>query len=82
MSPSRARPEDAELAMEFGRRLRRARIEAGLTQEALAELAGVHATYVGNVERGYSSPTLGTIVRLAAALDVDAGEFVCGLRPS
>jgi transcriptional regulator with XRE-family HTH domain len=81
MTPSRARPEDAELAREFGQRLRNLRLEAGLSQEALAAAAGVHATYVGNLERAYSSPTLGTIVRLAAALDVDPGDLVAGLRP-
>ena len=81
MRASRARPDDEALAREFGRRLRSARTEAGLTQEQLAEGAGVHPTYISNMERGYSAPTLGTLVRLAAALGTDPADLVSGLRP-
>jgi transcriptional regulator with XRE-family HTH domain len=80
--PSRARPDDEALAEEFGRRLRAARTAAAMTQEALAERAGVHPTYISNMERGYSAPTLGTLVRLAAALQLDPAELVRGLAPS
>jgi transcriptional regulator with XRE-family HTH domain len=81
MPASRARPDDEALAQEFGRRLKAARAEAGLTQEQLAEGAGVHPTFISNMERGYSSPTLGTLVRLAAALGSDPADLVSGLRP-
>ena len=52
-----------------------------VSQERLAEMAGVHRTYVGHLELGRGSPTLDTIVRVAAALDVDPAELVIGLRP-
>lgn len=78
--PSRARPEDQAIAARFGVQLRRAREAAGLTQEALAESAGLHATFISNLERGYSAPTLGTIVRLAEGLNLDPGELVRGIR--
>ncbi len=36
----------------FGERVRKLRLERGLTQEALAARAGLHSTYVGGIERG------------------------------
>lgn len=74
------RARDTKIAAEFGDRLRSLRQEAGMSQEKLAEVAGVHRTYVGHVERGETTPTLYSIVRLAAALDRDAGELVAGIR--
>lgn len=73
------RPRDPELAAAFGRRLRALREAAGYSQEALAERAAVHRTYVGHVERGETTPTLYSIVRFAEALDEDAGALVAGL---
>jgi transcriptional regulator with XRE-family HTH domain len=73
------RPRNASLNREFGDRVRAARLERGNSQEQLAELAGLHRTYVGHVERGAVTPTLDTIVRIAAALSLDAGDLVRGL---
>jgi transcriptional regulator with XRE-family HTH domain len=74
-------------AQEFGRRVRRHR-EAltdstgrAVSQERLAELSGLHRTYIGHVERGEVNVALYNIVRIAAALGVDPGELVHGLRP-
>jgi len=76
------RARDEKVAAEFGRRLRKLREEAGLSQERLAEEAGVHRTYVGHVERGETTPTLYSIVRFAVALGFDdAAELVAGIRP-
>ena len=75
--PSRAR--NPQLAIAFGRRLRQLRVERGLTQEQVAERADVHATFISNVERGYSSPTLDTLIRIAAAINVRASELIDGL---
>lgn len=74
------RARDAKIAAEFGSRLRALRLEAGLSQEALADLAVVHRTYVSLVERGDSTPTLYSIVRFAEALMVDPAELVRGLK--
>ena len=52
-----------------------------MSQEQLAHEAGVHRTYVGHVERGETTPTLYSIVRLAEALSIEAGELVNGLSP-
>ncbi len=47
---------------EFGRRVRARRHEMGLSQEALAERAGLHWTYVGSVERGERNIALRNVV--------------------
>jgi transcriptional regulator with XRE-family HTH domain len=54
----------------FASNLRHRRKEAGLTQEALADLAGLHRTAVGLLERRKRSPRLETIVALTRALDL------------
>ena len=71
----------AAQAQEFGRRVRRQReaLEPRLSQEALADRAGVHRTYVGHLERGEVNPTLWNIIRLADALEIDPGDLVRGL---
>ncbi len=50
-----------------------------MTQEALAESAGLHPTFVSNIERGYRVPTVPTLLRLASGLGVPPGELVDGL---
>jgi transcriptional regulator with XRE-family HTH domain len=78
--PPRDRPNDlldpATLCRAFGRRVREARLECGLSQEQLANLTGLHRTYVGSVERGERNPSLVNIARLACALRTRAGELV------
>jgi transcriptional regulator with XRE-family HTH domain len=68
-------------AKEFGKRVRDFRMAMGISQEALAEAAGLHRTYVGHCERGEVNVSLYNIVRLAAALQVDPADLVRGLRP-
>jgi transcriptional regulator with XRE-family HTH domain len=79
--PPRIRARDQKVAAQFGKHLRAARLAAGLTQEALAERAELHPTYISNTERGYSCPTIYTVARLAKALKIDAGDLVRGLKP-
>jgi transcriptional regulator with XRE-family HTH domain len=56
------------LSSVFGAVLREYREAEGLSQETLADKAGVHRTYVGLVERGQRNPTLEVGLRLATAL--------------
>lgn len=71
---------------ELGSRIRRHREEMrdGLgrrvSQERVADLAGLHRTYIGHVERGEVNVTVVSLLRIAAALGVDAAELVRGLR--
>lgn len=66
------RPE----AVRFGAVVRRLREERGLTQDELAERAGVSGTYVGFVERGDNVPTLTIVLQLAKALGIRAAELL------
>ena len=62
----------------FGANLRRTRKAQGLSQEALAELAGLHWTYVGSVERAERNVSIDNMCRLAWALGVELPDL---LRP-
>ena len=59
---------DREVAAAFGSVLRRERERAALSQGALAERAGLHATTVSMLERGLRQPSLGVTYRLSVAL--------------
>ncbi|MDP3983678.1 MAG: helix-turn-helix transcriptional regulator [Acidimicrobiia bacterium] len=59
----------------FGQRIRLLREGLGLSQEALAEKAGIHRTYVSSVERGERNVGLDNILRLARALGVPAAAL-------
>lgn len=60
----------------FGNRLREVRQKSGLSQESLAELAGLHRTYVGSVERGERNISLLNIKKLADALNVTPADLL------
>jgi transcriptional regulator with XRE-family HTH domain len=60
----------------FAKVLREIRHERGLSQEELGFKAGYHRTYIGMLERGLMNPSLRTILSLASALDISAGEIV------
>lgn len=75
----RSADESAALA-QFGQRVAALRAERRMSQERLAELAGLHRTYIGTIERGEPNLALLNVLHLAHALDVHAGELVEGLR--
>jgi transcriptional regulator with XRE-family HTH domain len=60
----------------MGARIRAAREAAGLSQEALADIAGLHRTYVGGVERGERNVTVGSLLTIARSLGLDARELL------
>jgi len=56
------------ILVSFGNRVREERLKLGLSQELLAERAGVHRTYIGMIERAEKNITLENIERIALAL--------------
>jgi transcriptional regulator with XRE-family HTH domain len=76
---TRARPPTPRQRA-FGDRVREHRHAAGLTQEAFAEKAGIHRTYVASLEAGMRNPSLDLMARIALALGVDLAELTAGLQ--
>jgi transcriptional regulator with XRE-family HTH domain len=65
----------------FAARLREERLGKGLSQESLADLAGLHRTYVGSVERSERNISIDSMERLAKAVGVDVADLL-RLSPS
>lgn len=56
----------------FGANLRKYRTDKGLSQEKLAELCGLHRTYISDIERYKRSISLDNIQKIATALEIPA----------
>lgn len=73
-------PQPPTAAVVLGQRVRERRQALGLSQERLVEGTALHWSFVGRIERGKANITLRNILRLADALDMDAGDLVRGLH--
>jgi transcriptional regulator with XRE-family HTH domain len=60
----------------FGERVRKLRKEKGLSQEALADLAGIERSYMGHIERGDQNITLIKIFQIAEALEMSPAYLI------
>jgi transcriptional regulator with XRE-family HTH domain len=67
------------VADQFGRNLRRLRRRADLSQEEVGFRASLHRTEVSMLERGVRLARTDTVVKLAGALEVDAGDLFAGI---
>ena len=67
---------DSEVLKKFGDKVRKLRIEKGLSQEQLAQIADVHRTYIGMIERAEKNITLLNIEKIAKALDVELNSLL------
>lgn len=70
------KPNQCSLVKVFADNVRRERVRQGISQELLAERAGVHRTYVGMLERGEKNVTIYNIERIAHALGVDPASLL------
>lgn len=64
----------------FGARVRLMRLKRGLSQEDLADQAGLHRTYIGMIERAEKNVTLRNIDKLCRALGVTISEIFDGYK--
>lgn len=62
--------------MKINAAIKKAREDARLSQEQLADLAGIHRTYVSQLERGIKVPTLTILERICSALSIRVSELI------
>ena len=76
MSSAKLRKPSKSLIDTLAENIRRMRHERGLSQEELADICGLHRTYVGSVERGERNVTLSSLELLATALGVSVVDLL------
>ena len=67
------------IRLTLGKRIRELRLAAGYSQEGLADVIGVHRTYIGSIERGEQSVSMDNVAKIAKALRVTVAELMKGL---
>jgi transcriptional regulator with XRE-family HTH domain len=67
--------QEDDIRSRLGARVRQLRNDWGWSQEAFADRAGLHRTYIGSIERGEQNISLENIERLAATLGVSLAEL-------
>ena len=65
-----------ERMIAFGRRVREVRKSKGISQERLAEMAGIDRSYMGNIERGEKNVTLKKVYEICDALDIEIQDLI------
>ena len=69
-----------DIRQRLGTNVKRLRVATGLSQEAFADLAGIHRTYISDIERGARNPTITVVNRIAVALSVNITELFADIR--
>jgi transcriptional regulator with XRE-family HTH domain len=69
----------SEASRLLGLRLRERRLALGFNQESVALLAGLNVSNYARIDRGNGNPTMYTLLRLAAVLQLELSELVIGL---
>jgi transcriptional regulator with XRE-family HTH domain len=72
-------PKRDRILAAFGQNVRKHRETRQLTQELLAEKAGLDRTYISDIERGTRNPGVRNVVRLARALGLSTAQLVEGV---
>ncbi len=65
----------ADIKTKFGAKVRKLRQAKGLSQEAFADICGLHRTYVGAIERGERNVSLENIEKIAKALGISIASL-------
>lgn len=65
-----------DIKTRLGQNVRRLRLEKGWSQEDYADRAGIHRTYVSDIERGARNPTVTVVEKLAKPLGIKAGQLL------
>ncbi|MGP5231767.1 helix-turn-helix domain-containing protein [Psychrobacter celer] len=65
-----------ERMIAFGKRVREMRKSKGISQERLAEMAGIDRSYMGNIERGEKNITLKKAYEICDALEIEIQDLV------
>lgn len=63
----------------LGINLKQYRLDKNLSQEAFADVCGLHRTYIGMIERGEKNITLVNLVKISKALDVSICKLLDGI---
>jgi transcriptional regulator with XRE-family HTH domain len=69
-------PQQGNAQLAFGQAVRKFRLKRSFSQERLAELADIHRTYIGDVERGTRNISLLNMTRIAKALQVPLSRLI------
>lgn len=69
----------SKLCIAFGKRIRELREKKDYSQEAFADRANLHRTYLGGVERGERNPTLTMLGKIATALNISLTTLLEGV---
>lgn len=64
-----------DILIKFGKRVREERLKRKLSQEAFADIAGVHRTYIGMIERAEKNITLQNIQKISNALKIKISDL-------
>ena len=71
-------PEDEDIAVRVGERVKRVREQRGLSLLDISQRTGIDDATLGDIEEGRMAPPLGTVIKLAKALEMKMGYFISG----
>jgi len=71
----KAKTSQSDLSSGLGTAIKNERSALGISQDELAKRSGLHRTYVSDLERGARNPTVGSIQKIANALQVPVGKL-------
>lgn len=68
-----------DIKIRFGRRLHELRMERGLSQEGIANLANIDRTYIQSIEKGKRNVSISILNKISRALDITISELLKGI---